>query len=158
MSDFLTFAKSNNAAKVRSKQTLCRLWQRGSGFTSGNSSKGETYWVSGNKLLKGDGVNLTLDKCKPVADLKEGTLTEYGTGEIVPVLRGMYGSSEILVRVNTLAQKQERVKKAQEEGRTNASVATMPDIYIQIFSYDLTNKSKVEGSEVPDMPSEEVEF
>lgn len=155
MNEFLSFAKANGSKSARKKTTLARLWERpGGAFTSGSTCEGETYWVSNSQLLRGEGVNQPLKSCQPVADLTPIQVTDYDTKELVPALRGMLNGQEVLVRINTIAQKQAQVERAKAQGREKASMSTQADIYIQIFSYDIGGKAAQ-----PTTPlSEELEF
>jgi len=155
MNDFLKFAEANGSKTARKKTTLARLWQRpGGSFTSAATCKGETFWVSNNQLLRGEGVSQPLASCQPVADLAPIQVTDYDTKELVPALRGVMNGHEILVRINTLAQKQAQVERAKAQGREHASLSTQADVYIQIFSYDIGGKAPKAESPL----SEELEF
>jgi len=140
MSNFAQYAKSQYTGK-RKRTTIARLWSRKDGFTSGNSDKEATYWVSENALFSAPVTNAPLKQSTKIADLTEGEEQAYGSGEMVPVLKGFLKSGqELIVKANTKEQKVERVELARQSGNADASIERMPDLYIQLLSLEVTSE------------------
>lgn len=161
MSSFTEFAKANSSRSARKQSVLCRLWERQVGFTSGSTTAPVTYWVEGNKLLRGNGINLPLAACKDSVPLTEGSIKAFDSDSMEPVLRGTIDGAEIIVRANTLAQKQAQVDKSKEKGNVEASLSRQPDLYIQVFTYSLENvkpQTQVQNAVPGEIPLEEMGF
>ena len=77
-------------------------------------------------------------------------------GVVSPVLKGIAMingvSTEIVIRANSLQQKQVQVDKAVAAGRTNAIISNQPDLYMSIATYATGKKPTVPaiGSEIED--------
>lgn len=155
MTSFDTFVSNNSAKEARESNVLCRMWQRQGGFTSGStlSKEGKTYWISkgekGYALFEGSGINRPLHEAVAIADLKESQTTSKD-GEVIPVLRGSAflnnKAVSIVVRANTLHEKQEQVKKAEakrlaeQPNAKPALLSNQPDVYVMIESFKLDGR------------------
>ena len=160
MSNFAQYAKSQYTGK-RKRTTIARLWSRKDGFTSGNSEKEATYWVSDNALFSAPITNALLKQSTKIADLTEGEEQAYGSGEMVPVLKGFLKSGqELIVKANTKESKVERVELARAGGNTDASIEKMPDPYIQLLSLEVTEEPAPAAFSHSNDPSieEEIDF
>lgn len=166
MSKFETFVNDNAAATVRDSKIAGRFWKRKDSFTTGNTltpSKTTPPELAGKTLhlaKQDDGFTLymahTVDAPFSAAEvlchLKEAELKNK-EGVVSPILKGIGmidgKSTEIIIRANSLEQKQAQVNKAIAEGRTNAIISNQPDLYMTIATY-------ATGKQVPAMPASEV--
>ena len=170
MSNFEAFVTANQASTVRDSKIGGRFWKRRDSFTTGNTLtkskttppelEGKTLHIAkqdeGFTLYIAHTVDAPFSAAEVLCHLKEAEIRNK-EGVVSPVLKGIAmingQSTEIVIRANSLQQKQEQVNRAIAEGRTNAIISNQPDLYMSIATY-ATGKTKptvpVVGSEIED--------
>jgi len=169
MSKFEQFVELNAAASVRDSKIGGRFWKRKESYTTGNTLapslttppelEGKTLHITkqdgGFSMYMAHTVDAPFSSAEILCHLKE-TEIKNKEGVVSPVLKGLAmingQSTEIVIRANSLQQKQVQVDKAVAAGRT-AIISNQPDLYMSIATY-ATGKTKpavaVVGSEIPD--------
>jgi len=169
MSKFEQFVELNAAASVRDSKIGGRFWKRKDSYTTGNTLapslttppelEGKTLHITkqdgGFSMYVAETVDAPFSSAVILCHLKEAEIKNK-EGVVSPVLKGLAmingQSTEIVIRANSLQQKQVQVDKAIAAGRT-AIISNQPDLYMSIATY-ATGKTKpavaVVGSEMPD--------
>lgn len=170
MSKFEQFVELNAAASVRDSKIGGRFWKRKDSYTTGNTLapslttppelEGKTLHITkvdgGFSMYMAETVDAPFSSAEILCHLKEAEIKNK-EGVVSPVLKGIAMingvSTEIVIRANSLQQKQVQVDKAVAAGRTNAIISNQPDLYMSIATY-ATNKTKPTvpaiGSEIED--------
>jgi hypothetical protein len=176
MSKFEAFVTENSAAQVRDSKIGGRFWKRRDSFTTGNTLtaskttppelEGKTLHIAkqdeGFTLYIAHTVDAPFSAAEVLCHLKE-TEIKNKEGLVSPVLKGIAmingQSSEIVIRANSLQQKQDQVNRAIADGRLNAIVSNQPDLYMSIATYS-TSKTKpvVPAMNSNEMPDEDLPF
>ena len=169
MSKFEAFVELNAAASVRDSKIGGRFWKRKDSYTTGNTLapslttppelEGKTLHITkqdgGFSMYMAETVDAPFSSAVILCHLKEAEIKNK-EGVVSPVLKGLAMingvSTEIVIRANSLQQKQIQVDKAVAAGRT-AIISNQPDLYMSIATY-ATGKAKavvpVVGSEIED--------
>lgn len=174
MSKFEAFVTANATATLRQSTIGGRFWKRRDSFTTGNTLtksqttppdlEGKTLHVvkqdGGFNLLMADTVDAPVTNAKHLCPLKEAEISKDGVSS--PILKGVAmingKSCEIVIRANSLEQKQAQVDKAHAEGRTNAIISNQPDLYMSLITYPTSNKAGVAPASQQEVPDIDLPF
>ena len=174
MSKFEAFVTANASATIRDSKIGGRFWRRKDSFTTGNTLtksqstppelEGKTLHITkedgGFNLLMADTVDAPLKAAQLLCPLKEAELTKDGVSS--PVLKGIAmingQSTEIIIRANSLEQKQAQVDKAHADGRTNAIISNQPDLYMSLVTYPTGKTAKKPAEIQSEVPDSELPF
>lgn len=173
MSKFEQFVELNAAASIRDSKIGGRFWKRKDSYTTGNTLapslttppelEGKTLHITkqdgGFSMYVAHTVDAPFSSAEILCHLKE-TEIKNKEGVVSPVLKGLAmingQSTEIVIRANSLQQKQSQVDKAIAAGR-NAIISNQPDLYMSIATYS-TSKTPVVQSVTTEMPDEDLPF